>query len=89
MAEFIDYYAIFQDGSSSPIHNLESIVAFPEYSFILKTTTIGNGTSFFESRKYEFVNSKGELYNLKMNEWELLYISKERFHYSNPTYTLI
>ena len=88
METSITYYAIFNDGTRSPLHNLESIVAFPLYAFILRVTNIRNGNSFFVSETYEFVNSMGEIQNLKMGDWELVYISKKTFHSTQTSYNL-
>ena len=71
----VRYYAIFGDGSYSPLHNLESVSILPEYSYILMTTDTLKPNGYVESTTYQFVNEKGEVKLLRIGNWELLYIS--------------
>lgn len=84
----VRYYAIFRDGSYSPLHNLESISAFPEYAYILMTTDTLKPNGFVESTIYQFVDAKGELQMLRISNWELLYISPWTFNSEGLRYCL-
>ncbi|TWV99828.1 hypothetical protein [Chitinophaga pinensis] len=84
----VRYYAIFRDGSYSPLHNLESISAFPEYAYILMTTDTLKPNGYVESTIYQFVNAKGELEMLRIANWELLYISPWTFNSEGLRYCL-
>ena len=84
----VRYYAIFRDGSYSPLHNLESITAFPEYAYILMTTDTLKPNGFVESTIYQFVNANGELQMLRIANWELLYISPWTFNSEGLRYCL-
>ncbi|SFO70936.1 hypothetical protein SAMN05428949_6282 [Chitinophaga sp. YR627] len=84
----VRYYAIFRDGSYSPLHNLESITAFSEYAYILMTTDTLKPNGYVESTIYQFVNAKGELEMLRIANWELLYISPWTFNSEGLRYCL-
>ncbi|QHS59338.1 hypothetical protein [Chitinophaga agri] len=84
----VRYYAIFRDGSYSPLHNLESITAFPEYAYILMTTDTLKPNGFVESTIYQFVDAKGALQMLRIANWELLYISPWTFNSDGLRYCL-
>ncbi|ACU60761.1 hypothetical protein [Chitinophaga pinensis] len=84
----VRYYAIFRDGSYSPLHNLESISAFSEYAYILMTTDTLKPNGYVESTIYQFVNAKGELEMLRIANWELLYISPWTFNSEGLRYCL-
>jgi len=84
----VRYYAIFRDGSYSPLHNLESISAFSEYAYILMTTDTLKPNGYVESTIYQFVNAKGELEMLRISNWELLYISPWTFNSEGLRYCL-
>lgn len=84
----VRYYAIFRDGSHSPLHSLESISILPEYSYILMTTDTLKPNGYVESTIYQFVNAKGELELLRIGNWELLYISPWTFNSDGLRYCL-
>jgi hypothetical protein len=84
----VRYYAIFRDGSHSPLHNLEQISILPEYSYILMTTDTLKPNGYVESTIYQFVNAKGELELLRIGNWELLYISPWTFNSDGLRYCL-
>lgn len=84
----VRYYAIFRDGSNSPLHNLESISLLPEYSYILKATDTLKSNGYVESTIYQFVNAKGEEELLHIGNWELLYISPWTYNSHSLRYCL-
>ncbi|MVT12219.1 hypothetical protein [Chitinophaga tropicalis] len=84
----VRFYAIFRDGSNSPLHNLESISLLPEYSYILKATDTLKPNGYVDSTVYQFVNTQGEEQLLRIGNWELLYISPWTYNSHGLRYCL-
>lgn len=69
------YYAIFLDGSFTPIKTLSEIGKLPHYDSLLKVKTYGEHSTRYS--EFTFIDERGDDMALRVGDWEVTYIQRE------------
>jgi hypothetical protein len=82
------YYAIFADGSYTPVSSLQDVKILPEFSHILRKTPHFNSNGYANHSSYDFVNTNDELVTIKYGSWEFMKFESPHYTAKDTTYYL-